>query len=152
MITVHNPRMRFHATLERSGRTATGIEVPAAVVTGLGSHRKPPVTVTINGYRYRSTIATMGGRFLIPVSADVRRQAGVEAGDELDVEVELDEQPREVTVPDDLAAALDAEPAARAAFDALSYSHKRAHVLSVEGAKAAETRARRVAKIVDTLR
>ena len=152
MITVHNPRMRFHATLERSGRTATGIEVPAAVVTGLGSHRKPPVTVTINGYRYRSTIATMGGRFLIPVSADVRRHAGVEAGDELDVEVELDEQPREVTVPDDLAAALDAEPAARAAFDALSYSHKRAHVLSVEGAKAAETRARRVAKIVDTLR
>jgi bifunctional DNA-binding transcriptional regulator/antitoxin component of YhaV-PrlF toxin-antitoxin module len=144
--------MRFQATLERSGRTATGIEVPADVVTGLGSHKRPPVTVTINGYRYRSTVATMGGRYLIPVSAEVRRNAGVEAGDELDVDVELDDRPREVTVPGDLAAALDAEPAARAAFDALTYSNQRAHVLSVEGAKAAETRAHRVAKIVEALR
>jgi Bacteriocin-protection, YdeI or OmpD-Associated/Domain of unknown function (DUF1905) len=144
--------MRFQATLELAGRTATGIEVPAEVVTGLGSHKKPPVTVTINGYTYRSTIATMAGRYLIPVSAEVRKHAGVEAGDELDVGVELDDQPREVTVPDDLAAALDADPSARAAFDALTYSNKRAHVLSVEGAKAAETRARRVTKIVDALR
>ncbi len=143
--------MRFRATLELHGKTATGIEVPAEVVAGLGSHRKPPVTVTINGYTYRSTLGTMAGRTLIPVSAEVRRHAGVAAGDELDVDIELDDQPREVTVPDDLAAALDAEPAARAAFDALTYSAKRAHVLSVEGAKAAETRARRVAKVVETL-
>jgi bifunctional DNA-binding transcriptional regulator/antitoxin component of YhaV-PrlF toxin-antitoxin module len=143
--------MRFHATLELHGKTATGIEVPTEVVTGLGSHKKPPVTVTINGYTYPSTIATMGGRFLIPVSADVRKHAGVAAGDELDVDVELDEQPREVTVPDDLAAALDAEPAARAAFDALTHSNKRAHVLSVEGAKAADTRTRRILKIVQSL-
>jgi bifunctional DNA-binding transcriptional regulator/antitoxin component of YhaV-PrlF toxin-antitoxin module len=149
---VHNPGMRFHATLELGGKAATGIEVPAVVVTGLGSHRRPPVLVTINGYSYRSTVATMGGRFMIPVSADVRKHAGVEAGDELDVDVELDEQPREVAVPDDLAAALDAEPSARVAFDALTYSNKRAHVLSVEGAKAADTRSRRITKIVDTLR
>ena len=89
---------------------------------------------------------------LIPVSAEVRKHAGVEAGDELGIDVALDDEPREVTVPDDLTAALDAEPTARAAFDALTYSNKRAHVLAVEGAKAAETRARRVAKIVETLR
>lgn len=144
--------MRFHATLELGGKSATGVEVPADVVTGLGSHKRPPVTVTINGYSYRSTVATMGGRFMIPVSAEVRKHAGVESGDELDVDVELDEQPREVTVPDDLAAALDAAPTARAAFDALTYSNRRAHVLAVEGAKAAETRSRRIAKLVDTLR
>jgi bifunctional DNA-binding transcriptional regulator/antitoxin component of YhaV-PrlF toxin-antitoxin module len=143
--------MRFHATLELGGRTATGVEVPADVVTCLGSHKRPAVTVTINGYSYRSTVATMGGRYMLPVSAEVRKHAGVEAGDALDVDVELDDQPREVIVPDDLAAALDADPAARSAFDALTYSNQRAHVMSVEGAKAADTRARRITKIVDTL-
>ena len=144
---VQNPAMRFRATLELNGRTATGIEVPADVVTGLGSHRRPAVTVTINGYSYPSTIATMGGRPLIPVSAEARKGAGVAAGDEIDVDVVLDDKPRTVTVPDDLAAALDAA-GARAAFDAMSYSHQRAHVLAVEGAKAAQTRARRIAKVV----
>ena len=142
--------MRFHATLELHGKSATGIEVPADVVTGLGSHKRPAVTVTINGYSYPSTIATMGGRLLIPVSAEVRKGAGIAAGDGVDVDVVLDEAPRTVTVPDDLAAALDAA-GVRAAFDALSYSHQRAHVLPVEGAKAAETRARRVAKVVSDL-
>lgn len=84
---------------------------------------------------------------MLPVSAEVRRHAGVEAGDELDVDVELDDGPRTVAVPDDLAAALDAA-GARAAFDALTYSNQRAHVLSVEGAKAPETRARRIVKVV----
>jgi hypothetical protein len=144
--------MMFHATVELARKTATGIEVPEEVVTGLGSGKRPAVTVTINGYSYPSTIASMGGRYLIPVSAEVRKNAGVAAGDEVDVDVELDDQPRQVAVPDDLAAALDAEPATRAAFDALTYSNQRAHVLSVEGAKAAETRARRVTKVVDALR
>jgi bifunctional DNA-binding transcriptional regulator/antitoxin component of YhaV-PrlF toxin-antitoxin module len=144
--------MMFHATVELARKTATGIEVPEEVVTGLGSGKRPAVTVTINGYSYPSTIASMGGRYLIPVSAEVRKNAGVAAGDEVDVDVELDDQPRQVAVPDDLAAALDAEPATRAAFDAMSYSNQRAHVLSVEGAKAIETRARRVTKVVDALR
>ncbi len=139
--------MRFRATLELGGKTATGVHVPDEIVAGLGSHKRPAVTVTINGYSYPSTVATMGGRFMLPVSAEVRRHAGVEAGDELDVNVVLDDRPRTVTVPDDLAAALDAA-GARATFDALTYSNQRAHVLSVEGAKAAETRARRVAKVV----
>ncbi|WP_214405859.1 YdeI/OmpD-associated family protein [Pseudonocardia lacus] len=139
--------MRFRTTVELGGKTATGIEVPDDVVAELGSKRAP-VRVTINGYTYRSTVAVMGGRYLLPVSAEVRTGAGVAAGDEIEVALEPDTQPRVVEVPADLAAALAEVPAAREAFAALSYSNQRRHVLSVEGAKAAETRARRIAKVV----
>lgn len=142
--------MNFRTTVELGGKTATGIEVPAEVVTGLGSHKRPSVLVTISGHTYRSTIATMGGRFMIPVSAEVRAVTGVAAGDEVGVEVELDTAPRTVEVPADLAAALDAA-GARGAFDAMTYSNQRREALAVEGAKTPETRARRVAKIADTL-
>lgn len=144
--------MRFQATLEQNGRTATGIEVPGEVLEALGSGKRPAVRVTINGYTYRSTVGSMGGRSLLPVSAAVRERAGVSAGDHLDVQVELDSAPREVAVPDDLAAALGADPAARRAFDALSYSAKQRLVLPVEQAKAAETRQRRVARALEELR
>jgi Domain of unknown function (DUF1905)/Bacteriocin-protection, YdeI or OmpD-Associated len=144
--------MKFSATVERGGKTATGIEVPDDVVAGLGSHNRPAVRVTIGEYTYRSTVARMGGRFLLPVSAEVRKAAGVAAGDEVDVELVLDDAPREVPVPDDLAAALDAVPGARARFDALSYTARKEHVRAVEEAKAAATRERRIAKAVDTLR
>lgn len=141
--------MRFRAPVVLNGKTATGIPVPAEVVTGLGAGRRPAVHVDVAGYRYRSTITPAGGRHWIPLAAEHRTAAGVAAGDEVDVEVELDTEPRTVRVPDDLAAALDAD--ARRAFDALSYSNQRRHVLSVEGAKAAQTRARRVAKVVEAL-
>jgi hypothetical protein len=144
--------MKFSATVELGGKTATGIEVPDDVVAGLGSHKRPAVRVTIGEYTYRSTVARMGGRFLLPVSAEVRKAAGVAAGDEVDVELVLDDAPREVLVPDDLAAALDAVPGARARFDALSYTARKEHVRAVEEAKAAATRERRIAKAVDTLR
>ena len=91
--------MKFRATIELAGKTATGVEVPAAVVTKLGSSRKPAVRVTIKGYTYRSTIATMGGRFMLPISAEVRQAAGVAAKDKVDVDVDLDTTPRVVTVP-----------------------------------------------------
>lgn len=143
--------MRFRSTLELGGKTATGLEVPAVVVEGLAAGARPKVNVTILGYTYRSSIAVMGGRYLLPVSAEVRAATGVAAGDEVSVEVEIDAAPREVLVPDDLAAALAEHPAAADAFAKLSYSHQRQHVLAVEGAKAAETRARRVAKVVQTL-
>jgi hypothetical protein len=137
--------MRFRTTLLLNGRTATGIRVPDDVVAALGAGKRPAVSVTLNGgYTYRSTVAVMGGEYMLPVSAEVRAGAGVAAGDELDVELVLDTAPREVDVPADLRTALDAAPAAAAAFAALSYSKQRAHVLSVEGAKTAETRARRV--------
>ena len=143
--------MRFRASVDLHGTTATGIVVPPEVVEGLGSGKKPAVTVTINGFSYPSTIASMGGRFLLPVSAEIRRGAGVAAGDEVDVDVVLDTSTREVSVPSDLAAALTTSPAAHAAFEALSNSNKKRHVLSVEGAKTAETRERRVAKVLAEL-
>lgn len=144
--------MRFRGTVSRNGRTATGIEVPAAVVEDLGSGKRPRVTVTIGAYTYRSSIGTVSGRYMLPVSAQNRAGAGIEAGDEVDVTVELDTAPRTVEVPPDFAAALDAEPAARANFDRLSFSHQRAHVDPINAAKAEQTRQRRIAKSVAMLR
>ncbi|GAA2881291.1 YdeI/OmpD-associated family protein [Nonomuraea rubra] len=143
--------MRFRTTVELGGKTATGFEVPAGIVEELGSGKRPAVNVTINDYTYRSTVAPMGGRYLVPLSAENRQGCGVAAGDEIEVEVTLDTAPREVTVPDDLAAALDAAPEARKFFESLSYSRKRWHVLNVEGAKKPETRQRRVADTVARL-
>jgi uncharacterized protein YdeI (YjbR/CyaY-like superfamily) len=108
--------------------------------------------VTVNGHTYRSTVASMGGRYLLPLSAENRSAAGVAAGDEVDVEVALDTAPRVVEAPDDLRPALDADPAAKAAWERLSYSHQRRHVLAIEGAKAAETRQRRIQKSLEMLR
>jgi bifunctional DNA-binding transcriptional regulator/antitoxin component of YhaV-PrlF toxin-antitoxin module len=144
--------MRFRATILLGGKTATGVEVPAEVVAGLGQGKRPPVRVTINGYTYRSTVAVMGGQFMLPVSAEVRERAAVAAGDQVDVDVELDTEPREVIVPPDLAEALDADVDARRSFDKLSYSNKRRIVGSIEEAKSVETRRRRIAKAVGTLR
>lgn len=143
--------MRFRSVVELGGKTATGIVVPPDVVAGLGSGKKPPVRVTINGHAYRTTVATLGGEFKIPVSAEIRASAGVAAGDEVDVDIELDRAPREVAVPNDFAAALDRDPEARRSFDALSYSNRLRFVLNIDGAKTEETRQRRIAKAVDTL-
>jgi Bacteriocin-protection, YdeI or OmpD-Associated/Domain of unknown function (DUF1905) len=144
--------VRFHTTILQSGKTATGIEVPAEVVEALGAGKRPPVTVTINGYTYRSTIAVMGGAYMVGVNADNRAAAGVAGGDEVDVDVELDTAPRGVALPADFAAALDAEPAARRTFDALSNSNKGWHTYQIENAKTDETRQRRIAKSIEALR
>lgn len=143
--------MRFRSTLELNGKTATGIEVPTDVVESFGQGRRPAVR-TINDHTCRGTIAGMGGRFLLPVSAEVRAAAGVSVGDELEVSVELDAEPGSVEVPADLAAALAGDPVAAAASAALSYSRQRAHVLSVEGAKKPGTRQRRIGSTVAALR
>jgi Domain of unknown function (DUF1905)/Bacteriocin-protection, YdeI or OmpD-Associated len=143
--------MRFRARIELHGKTATGIQVPAGVVESLKSGKRPPVRVTIDGHTYRSTVAPMGGEFLLPVSAENRELAGVEAGDEVDVEVELDTEPREVTVPPDFSDALDRDADARRFFDGLSKSSKQRVVLSIEGAKTAETRPRRITKAISDL-
>jgi hypothetical protein len=140
----------FRATVKLGGKTATGIVVPEKVVTALGTSKRPAVVVTIGTYTYRTTIAKMGGDYMIPLSAENRTAAGVAAGDKLDVGVELDTKPREVEVPADLAKALGAR--ARKRFDALAYSHRKEWVRSVEDAKTPETRARRIAKAVDATR
>ncbi|HZD38931.1 MAG TPA: YdeI/OmpD-associated family protein, partial [Actinomycetes bacterium] len=107
---------------------------------------------TISGYTYRSSVGSMGGRFLLPISAEVRDRAGVAAGDEVDVDLELDAEPREVTVPPDLAEALGRDPEAKRFFEGLSYSAKQRVVLPIEGAKTAATRQRRLDKAIDQLR
>jgi hypothetical protein len=143
--------MRFRTTLLRSGKTAVGMVVPPEVVEALGAGKRPPVRVTINGYTYRSTIAVMGGASMVGVSAENRERARVAGGDEVDVDVEVDTQPREVRLPADVAAALDARPDARRAFDALSYSRKQALVLPIDQAKTPETRQRRLDKALAAL-
>jgi hypothetical protein len=150
-----NPRrndVRFHTTILQGDKTATGIQIPDEVVEALGAGKRPPISVTIKGYTYRSTVAVMGGVYMVGVSADNRAGAGVKGGDDVDVDVELDTAPREVSVPPDFATALDAEPNARRTFEGLSYSNKSWHVLQIEGAKTDETRQRRIAKSVEALK
>jgi bacteriocin resistance YdeI/OmpD-like protein/uncharacterized protein DUF1905 len=144
--------MRFRTTVLQSGKTATGIQVPEEVMEALASGKRPPVKVTVNGYSYRSTVASVGGVPMISLSAEHRAGAGVAGGDEVEVDLELDTAPRAVDVPADLAAALDAEPAARSTFDGLSYSNRSWHVLQVTGARTDETRRRRIARSVETLK
>ena len=144
--------MRFHTTILQAGKTATGIRIPDEIVEGLGAGKRPPVRVTINGFTYRSTVAVMGGDYMVGVNADNRAGAGVAGGDQVDVDIELDTAPREVAVPADFAAALDAEPDARRTFDKLSNSNKGWHTGQIEGAKTDETRQRRIARSIDALR
>jgi hypothetical protein len=133
--------MRFSTTVLLGGKTATGLVVPPEVVEALGAGKKPPVRVTVGGFTFRSTVAPRGGQFLIPLSAERRVAAGVAAGDDVDVEIEVDTEPRVVDVPPDLAAALDG----------MSYSHQLQHVLAVTDAKTGATRERRVAAVVTAM-
>jgi hypothetical protein len=144
--------VRFGTTIQQSGKTATGIQVPEQVIEALGSGKRPAVKVTINGYTYRSTVGVVGGVYMVGVSAEHRAGAGVAGGDEVEVDIDLDNAPREVSIPADFAAALDVQPEARRTFQGLSYSNKSWHVLQVEGAKTDQTRQRRIAKSVDILK
>jgi hypothetical protein len=144
--------MRFRTTVELGGKTATGLAVPGDVVTALGGGNRPPVTITVGGHTYRTTIATMGGRFMVPLSGANRQAAGVAAGDQVDVSIALDTAPREVEVPDDLASALAAEPTARQFFEGLSFTHRKEWVRWVTEAKRAETRAQRITRTVDAVK
>jgi hypothetical protein len=152
MLLAYTTGMKFQTTLLAAGKTATGIEVPANVVESLGSGKKPAVKVTLNGYAYRSTVAVMAGKFMLPVSAEHRAGAKIAAGDEVNVTLELDTASRVLEVPQDFLDALEADAAARTFFEGLSYSNKRRFVLSILETKSAETRARRIAKSVETLR
>jgi hypothetical protein len=142
--------VKFRAKILQAGKTATGIEVPTKIVDALGSKR-PKVRATINGYTYRSSVAPMGGTFMLGVSAEVREKAGVAGGDTVDVELELDTATREVAVPPDFAKALQKDAAAKKFFDGLPYSQQRWFVEGIEGAKKPETRLRRIESFVDRL-
>lgn len=142
--------MEFRTTVELGGRTATGLPVPAEVVESLGAGKRPPVVVTVGGYSYRTTVALVAGAFWVPLAAEHREAADVQAGEEVDVHVSLDTAPREVPVPDDLAAAFD-EPV-RSAFDALAHCHRKEWVRWVDQARKPETRAARIERTVESLR
>lgn len=146
--------MKFSTTVYAGQGSAntTGIVVPPEVVDGLGGNKRPAVNVNVNGFEYRSTVASMGGLFLIPISSDIRKQTGLKAGDPIDVDLTLDTAPREFEMPPDLAEASANEPEARAFWDKLAPSAKKAHVTALTDAKTPETRARRVAKAVETLK
>lgn len=141
----------FRVQIQRSGN-ATGIPAPEEAVLSLGAGKRVPVVVTIGDYTYRSTVGAYRGQYLIPLSVEHRGNAGLTGDEEVEVTLEVDSAPREVEVPADLAAALEADAAAGTAFDTLSYSGKRVHTLAVEGAKTPETRERRIAKAIATLR
>ncbi|MGC4940851.1 YdeI/OmpD-associated family protein [Kribbella sp. DT2] len=141
--------MKFRTVL--IGTTKVGLEVPVEVVESFGAGKKPAVRVTIGGHTYRSTVAVMGGVYLVGVSAENRAAAGVQGGDEVEVDLELDTEPREVAVPADFAEALAADPKAKAFYETLSYSQRRWFVLGIEEAKKPETRANRITKAVERL-
>jgi uncharacterized protein YdeI (YjbR/CyaY-like superfamily) len=142
--------MRFRSEVEPP-QPMRGLEVPAAVIEALGAGERPAVTIRINGHSWRSRIAKMRGRYLIGFSKANRAAAGVDTGEEVEVEVTLDTEPRVVAEPEDLTRALDADPAARAAWDALAPSGRRRHIHAIEGAKKPETRARRIEKALEEL-
>jgi bacteriocin resistance YdeI/OmpD-like protein/uncharacterized protein DUF1905 len=139
----------FRTTLLQTGNNV-GIEVPEEVVLGFDAGKRVPVSVTLNGHTYSSTIGVMGGKYLVPVSAAIRKAAGVAGGEEHDVTLEHEAGPRTVDVPADLEAAL-AEAGVREAFDALSYSQRKEHARTVAEAKKPETRERRILKVVEQL-
>jgi bacteriocin resistance YdeI/OmpD-like protein/uncharacterized protein DUF1905 len=142
--------LKFKTTILQSGNN-TGIVVPEEIVLELGAGKKPPVKVTMNQYTYRNTIATMGGKFMIAVSAEVRKLSGVKGGDTLEVTLELDAEPRTVSLPADLEKELDKNPKAKAFYETLSYSNRQRYVLPIGQAKSEETRMRRIAKMINDL-
>ncbi|WP_371405947.1 YdeI/OmpD-associated family protein [Kribbella sp. NBC_00662] len=144
--------MRFTAELLSTGKNTAGFEVPESVVESLGGGRRPKVSVTVNGFTFRTSIARMGERYLLGFSAERRTEAGVAAGDVLEIEVELDTAPRELEVPEPLAEALAQDSQARAFWETLSYSNRQWHVLQVTSAKTDTTRERRVEKSIGMLR
>ena len=129
-----------------------GLEIPPEVVEALGGGKRPAVTITINGHSWKSRVAIMRGRYLLGLSTANRQAAGVVTGDQVDVGVELDIEPRVVVEPADFARALDADPVARAAYGRLSSSRKRQHVLAIDRAKKPETRKQRIETALATLR
>lgn len=142
--------MKFQARVIPSGN-GTAVEIPAQVMESLGPEPRPLILVTINGHSWRSRVALKHGKALAGISSANRSASGIAEGDLVEVDLELDTEPRVVDEPPDLAQALDANPQARAVFDQLAYGLKRKHVTHIEGAKTSETRQRRIAKLVETL-
>lgn len=147
------PEQRFSTVVGSDDPSSLFIEVPPEVVAALSVKKRPPVRVTLNGdYTYRSTVSVYGGRYLLPIRREIREACGLAPGMPVEVTLALDEEPRQVEVPGDLAAAFAGEPEIRAIFDRLSFTHQREYVEWITGAKREETRTRRVAQTLEMLR
>jgi hypothetical protein len=144
--------IRFRAQLRRRGPAAAVVldEIQVATV-GEGAKRFP-VVATVNGYTWQTSVSRMGGEFLLGLNREVRTAAGVQAGDEAEVIIELDKTTREVDVPADLAAALAADPQAAASFERMAFTHRKEYCRWIDDAKRAETRLRRVAQAVEMIK
>jgi hypothetical protein len=151
MATTSNPKATFKTVLLTAGKTATGIKIPPEIIEKLGAGKKPPIKVTINGFTYRSTVAVMGGDFMVGVNAENREGAKVKGGDKIEVTIELDTQPRELEIPGVFQKILDKNSAAKKKFEALSYSKKKELVVPVANAKTDETRNRNIEKALGIL-
>jgi uncharacterized protein YdeI (YjbR/CyaY-like superfamily) len=144
--------IRLTTTLAKRGPAAAVVlDDDQVAVLGEGAKRFP-VRATVNGHTWRTTVARMGEEFLVGLNREVREAASAEAGDEVEVTLELDTVPREVDVPAPLAAALAGDPAAKAAFDGLAFTHRKEYARWVAEAKRDETRERRVARALEMLR
>jgi hypothetical protein len=141
----------FKATFGGDRGETPMVEIPFDVKAAFGSAR-PKVSVTVNGVVLRTTVAVYGGRSYVGFRKDIREAAGLEMGKTISVSIDLDTAPRVVDVPPDLTCALAADAAARKKFDALSHSHRKEHVQWVADAKKPETRARRVARVIEMLK
>ena len=144
--------LTFQTTLQKRG-PAAAVVLDNDQVNAIGEGaRRFPVLATVNGYTWQTSVARMGGEFLVGLNREVREGAGAQAGDSVEVTLELDTAPREVDVPEALAAALDRDPAAKAAFDGLAFTHRKEFARWVAEAKREETRERRVAQAIEMLR
>ncbi|HMF70280.1 MAG TPA: YdeI/OmpD-associated family protein [Flavitalea sp.] len=144
-------KMKFKTKLLQAGKTATGIEIPDKIVESFGAGKKPPVRITINGYTYRNTVAVMGGVYMVGVSAEHRQGANVKGGDQIEVIIELDTEPREVAIPEEFQKALKKNAAAKKYFESLSYSKKNGIVILIKDAKTEETKQKRIEKAINNL-
>jgi hypothetical protein len=144
--------IRMSAPLVPRGPAAAVVLDDATVAAVGEGAKRPPVVATVNGYTWRTSISRMRGEFLLGLSKAVREAAGVQAGDTVEVVLELDQAPREVEIPSVLGEALEADPAARAAFDALAFTHRKEYARWIEEAKQPATRERRVAQAIEMLR
>ena len=144
--------VHFKAQLQPRGPAAAVILDDAQVAAVGEGAKRFPVVATVNGYTWRTSVMRMGGEFLLGMSKEVRQGAGAEAGDEVDVTIELDTAPREVEVPEALAAALAADPEAAACFKAMAFTHRKEYACWIAEAKRAETRQRRVAQALEMIR
>lgn len=146
-----NQKLTFSTILVQSGKTATGIIIPPELIEKLGAGKKPPIKVMINGFIYRSTVAVMGGAFMVAVSAENRAGAKVNGSDKIEVTIELDTEERAVEIPADFQKELDKNARAKEKFATLSYSRKKELVVPIADAKTEDTKLRRIEKALDML-